>query len=299
MSLICPECGAQVPQGAKRCPRCGTPIFADFIEQASSNSGDTLSNSHSLTSTGAVGTSESNTNNLSSNADNYVEDEHIDEHFDESPKSKKKWLVPVIITFVIAIVATAAIWIASVTAILPDDVPTGTCNGHEYVDLGLPSGTKWATCNIGAENPEDCGDYFAWGETATKREYTRDTYRYSGNPTTLPSSADAAAANWGNGWRMPTKTEFEELLNNCTWQWTTRNGVDGYLVTGTNGNSIFLPAAGGRYGSETLNVGSYGYCWSSSVYDSNYACYLYFNSDYHYMFDDTRSNGLSVRAVCQ
>ncbi len=130
---------------------------------------------------------------------------------------------------------------------------SGKINGHEYVDLGLS--VKWATCNVGANKPEDYGDYFAWGETTIKSDYsciTNITYNHTtshlqslgiidanGN---LTSSRDVATANWGGTWRMPTETECEELLDNCTWKWTTQNGVKGYKVIGTNGNSIFLPA---------------------------------------------------------
>lgn len=169
----------------------------------------------------------------------------------------------------------------------------GIAGGHEYVDLGLS--VKWATCNVGSSTPEDYGNYYAWGETSPKTS----AYTYSDNPTTLPASADAATANWGGGWRMPTKEECEELLNNCTWQWTTLNGVNGCLVTGTNGNTIFLPAAGGRSGTGTFSVGSEGQYWSGSVIDSRYAWLLYFGSDGHGMSDQGRVYGLSVRAVCQ
>ena len=123
-------------------------------------------------------------------------------------------------------------------------------NGHEYVDLGLPSGLKWATCNVGAIKPEEYGDYFAWGEIKPKQRYDDDNYTYKSNPETLPLSADAANVNWGGKWRMPTKAEQDELRNYCTWEWTTLNGEKGYkVISKKNGNSIFLPAAGCRYSS--------------------------------------------------
>ncbi len=171
------------------------------------------------------------------------------------------------------------------------------CNDHEYVDLGLPSGTKWATCNIGAEKPQDYGDYFAWGETEPKEVY--NTYTYNDNPTILPADHDAAAVNWGNGWRMPTIAELQELKDNCVWEWTTQNNVNGYLVTGPNGNSIFLPAAGDRRGTSLSNSGSYGTYWSSSVDDTDYAWYLFFVSDGHELNRSNRYCGQPVRAVCQ
>ena len=201
-----------------------------------------------------------------------------------------------------------------------EQVVSGSENGYDYVDLGLPSGLKWATCNVGATAPEGYGDYFAWGETNPKDNYNWSTYKYCkgsydtmtkyctqssygtvDNKTTLELSDDAARANWGGKWRMPTKAEQDELRNNCTWTWTTQSGVNGYKVTSkTNGNSIFLPAAGSRYGTSVGDVGSFGYYWSSSLYESSpgSAYYLYFNSgsvDWYYYY---RYDGHTVRAVC-
>ena len=205
----------------------------------------------------------------------------------------------------------------------PGPTPPNTLNGHEFVDLGLPSGTKWATCNVGAITPEEYGDYFAWGETSTKENYDWSTYIYcedsqttftkycnnssygnngfTDNLTTLEASDDAATANWGSGWRMPTQTEMQELIDNCTVTWTTQNGVNGRLFTGPNGNSIFLPAAGGRSGSELYGAGTNGYYWSSSLVSvADYAWYLDFGSGGGYgMYDNYRGFGFSVRAVCQ
>ena len=146
-------------------------------------------------------------------------------------------------------------------------------DGHEWVDLGLPSGLKWATCNVGADSPEDYGDYFAWGETTTKSDYTSSNYNYSSNPTTLPLDRDAAYTNWGTSWRMPTKAEIEELCNTSytTWTWTTQNGVSGCRVTSkVNGNSIFLPAAGERYTTYLDKGGASGRYCSSSFYQVGY-----------------------------
>ena len=184
-------------------------------------------------------------------------------------------------------------------------------NGHEYVDLGLS--VKWATCNVGASSPEEYGDYFAWGEITTKTEYTDEncpTYGlstselqsqgYIDSEGNLIPQYDAATANWGGSWRMPTYDELHELINNCTWTWTTQNGVKGYKVTGPNGNSIFLPAAGCRYGSSLYDAGSYGYYWSSTPYDSNdYAYSLYFGSGFHYVYDGSRDYGRSVRPILE
>lgn len=158
-------------------------------------------------------------------------------------------------------------------------------NGHEYVDLALPSGLKWATCNVGASSPEKSGSYFAWGETKPKDEYT------SGNSLTYGKEIDdiggnvqydAAAANWGGDWRMPTNEEMLELIDNCDWEWTKQNGVKGYKVIGPNGNNIFLPETGvmmgGDYTSGSCEMSVY---WSSSpstTYDFN-AFFLGFNND--------------------
>ena len=176
---------------------------------------------------------------------------------------------------------------------------TPSSENHECVDLGLS--VKWATCNVGANKPEDYGDYFAWGETKPKKSYSSSNYSYTSNPTTLPLSADAARANWGGSWRMPTRAEQDELREQCTWRWTTQNGVNGYKVTSKkNGKSIFLPAAGYRGGSSLNDAGSYGLYWSGSLdayYTSDAYC-LYFDSSDVGWGDDYRYGGRSVRPVC-
>ncbi len=174
-------------------------------------------------------------------------------------------------------------------------------NGHEYVDLGLS--VKWATCNVGASSPEDYGNYYAWGETSTKSSYAPDnskTYRKNYSDIKGDSRYDAARANWGSTWRMPTKSELEELKNRCTWKWTTQNGVKGYKVTGPNGNSIFLPAEGRRYRSLLNFAGENGYYWSSSPEGaSDYACLLYLNSGDQSILCHNRYFGQSVRPVSE
>ena len=190
--------------------------------------------------------------------------------------------------------------------------PDNQINNDEYVDLGLPSGLKWATCNVGATIPEEYGDYFAWGEVEPKTTYNWDTYKYyddsnltkytsNDSKTVLDPEDDAAHVNWGGAWRMPTYAEFSELKNNCTWDWTTQNGVKGYKVTGPNGNSIFLPAAGCVNGGTLNDAGSRGYYWSSprGTGDPDYAYNVYFGSDYVNWYYYVRYNGLSVRPVCQ
>ena len=176
---------------------------------------------------------------------------------------------------------------------------TPSSGGHEYVDLGLS--VKWATCNVGASKPEDYGDYFAWGETKPKKSYSSSNYSYTSNPTNLPLSADAARANWGGSWRMPTKAEQDELREQCTWTLTTQKGVNGYMVTSKkNGKSIFLPAAGYRGGSSLSFAGSHGFYWSSSLNTgiTSYAYYLDFFSSYVGWDYFGRDKGRSVRPVC-
>ena len=172
----------------------------------------------------------------------------------------------------------------------PGDEPVIPPDDHEYVDLGLPSGTLWATCNVGANNPEDYGSYFAWGEITPKATYswsnykwckgaknkltkycTNSTYGTVDNRKELELEDDAAYMNWGSSWRIPTYTQLMELKNNCTWRWTTMNGVNGCLGTGPNGNTLFFPAAGKKEGSLS-SVGTGGWCWSrnqdSGTYDA-------------------------------
>ena len=213
---------------------------------------------------------------------------------------------------------------------------SGKVGSYTYVDLGLPSGTLWATCNVGASKPTEYGDYFAWGETSPKESYDWSTYKYmtegksswkyitkyttadgqtsgvwydtDGNfigdslLTLLPED-DAATANWGENWRMPTHSEQVELIDGCDWEWTddfNGSGVAGHIGTSLyNGNVVFLPAAGYRGSAYLYLAGYYGYYWSSSLdpYLSDGAYYLSF---YDYFIDWVslhRFGGQSVRAV--
>ena len=198
-------------------------------------------------------------------------------------------------------------------------VVSDAASNYKAVDLGLPSGTLWADRNVGADAPEAYGDYFAWGETEPKDYYYWDSYKWCNGSsstmtkyctsssygtvdgkTTLDLEDDAAYVNMGSEWRMPTKSELDELRNNCTWTWTTQNGVPGKKVTGPNGNSIFLPAAGYRRYSSLDYAGSYGNYWSSSLYwsDPNFAYFLYFDwCGYGWGSYCSRYFGQSVRAV--
>lgn len=190
---------------------------------------------------------------------------------------------------------------------------TGTVQGHAYVDLGLS--VKWATCNVGASKPEDYGDYYAWGETTTKSDYSWETYKWCkgtddtmtkyctdsdygtvDNRTTLTSSDDVATVKWGSKWRMPTREEMKELDEDCTWTWTTQNGVRGMKVKGPNGNSIFLPAAVFSFGKV------YGSYWSATLYeDFNKRAYRRGFNDGGYYWGDwlDRCDGLTVRPVTE
>ena len=203
----------------------------------------------------------------------------------------------------------------------------------EYVDLGLPSGLKWAKCNLGASKPSDYGDYYAWGETAPKKIYNWVTYKWmkagqsdekyitkytiadgqteaiwydsarkfiGDNKTVLDAADDAATANLGSPWRMPTADEIKELIDKCTWTRTTQDGVEGHQVDGPNGNAIFLPLAGLRLDSGFLFAGGEGNYWSSSLYPdlSKDARSLFLNSSgRHELHYYNRYYGYSVRPV--
>ena len=193
-------------------------------------------------------------------------------------------------------------------------------DGHEWVDLGLPSGTLWATCNVGANSPEEYGDYFAWGETAPKDVYNWGTYKWCNNgdnhqitkyctmseygyngftdgKTELDSEDDAAYVNWGPQWRTPDKAQQDELREQCTWTWVIQNGVEGRLVTGPNGNTLFLPASGFRSEGSLYDKGSYGHCWSRYSDFPLFAYYLYFTSPNVGSDRYNRYCGRPVRAV--
>ena len=203
------------------------------------------------------------------------------------------------------------------TAEKPTD--SGILNGYEWIDLGLPSGLKWATCNVGASKPEEYGDYFAWGETQPKSNYDWSTYKWCDgssnammtkycddsfygsvdNKIVLEASDDAASANWRGSWRMPTNEEYKELRNNCTWTWTNQNGVKGSKVTSNkNGNSLFFPAAGCCDFGALKHAGSYGLYWSSSCLGSYMAYGWYFGSSDVGWGTNPRYHGRSVRPVC-
>lgn len=200
----------------------------------------------------------------------------------------------------------------------PDTPDNPSTPKYEWVDLGLS--VKWATCNVGASSPEEYGNYYAWGEIEPKDDYyTNSTVTfglsiselksrgYIDSDGNLTSSYDAATANWGKEWRMPTSEEIQELRNKCRETWAVLNGAPGYYLTGPNGKSIFLPAAGVRSESELFSIGDSGYYWSSTPNNvdnsddgtagGRYADNLYFSTKYIYKSESWRSYGLSIRPV--
>ena len=180
---------------------------------------------------------------------------------------------------------------------------TGTHKNHEWVDLGLS--VKWATCNVGASSPGDYGNYYAWGEISTKSSYLGDDSVSCGQSWSDiggNSSRDAARANWGGNWRMPTKSELQELKDNCTWAWTKQNGHKGYKVTSKkNDQSIFFPAAGYRDGAMLYDEGEFGFYWSSTPCESGtgFAFNLYFYKGSQEVYWFGRIFGHSVRPVLE
>lgn len=236
----------------------------------------------------------------------------------EQPKlGQKKWWWAVVAAVVVVAVG---VWVSLQPKIAstpeppqpPEKELTGTHNGHEWVDLGLPSGTLWATCNVGASSPEEYGDYFAWGETKPKSTYDWSTYfdtndggntfqKYNneGGNTELDSTDDAATDNWGEGWRMPSEEQQAELVENCIWTWMQKNGVNGYEVKSrTNDCSLFLPAAGYFYEGRCQNAEFAGYYWSLMVKSSSYLAYrLYLSKDVAARDNSSRSHGFTIRPV--
>ena len=164
-----------------------------------------------------------------------------------------------------------------------------------YVDLGLPSGTLWATMNVGASSETDYGNYYMYGKGA--RQYNSSDSIYTGTENPLDPSNDTAAVVWGGKWHMPTKTQMQELINNTTYQWTTINGVNGGKFTATNGNYVFFPAAGRWSNGSQNSVVNFGYCWGSSPDGSGSAYYLGFYNGSRSVYNSSREYGYPVRPV--
>ena len=192
-----------------------------------------------------------------------------------------------------------------------------THNGHEFVDLGLPSGTLWATCNVGATSPEQAGLYFAFGETTGftveqvkngERSFDKKSYKAKNLSADYISlylipEQDTAHMNLGGDWRMPTEAEFQELIDNCDVTWVSNymgKGVAGRLFTSrVNGNSVFFPAAGDGFNSSVSGVGKYADYWAASWISSSNAWRFSFTHEDQRMFSYTRCYGYSVRGVCE
>ena len=181
-------------------------------------------------------------------------------------------------------------------------------NHPHMIDLGLPSDTKWACCNIGADAPEGYGSLFAWGETEEKTRYALNNYAYLDENEKYDylgediagTAYDVSYVNWGDSWRIPSDEQIKELLDNCTFKWFSLNEVCGLLVAGSNGATIFLPAAG--YGRDSINggIGTGGNYWSSTALTENNDAYgLYFDAEGWYRGYSSRYDGRTVRAVCQ
>ena len=177
---------------------------------------------------------------------------------------------------------------------------SGVANGHEWIDLGLS--VKWATCNVGAYEQEQYGSYFAWGEIEPKSIYKESNSVLHGekkDDIAADRQYDAATANWGSGWRIPTEAELMELKTKCIWQWKTINGISGYRIEGPNGNAIFLPSAGFKSGASSEYIGRSGYYWSSASRSGNGsgAYYFYFDVSECEKYRGSRADGLSIRPV--
>lgn len=179
-----------------------------------------------------------------------------------------------------------------------------SCKTHQYVDLGLPSGTLWATCNLGADRPEDFGDFYAWGETTPKEAYTPENYTFLTARTSLSVRADAARRRWHGRWRIPTVSQWAELRDACIWtwlpEWAGHGTAKGYRIIGPNGNAIFLPAAGDIDGATHYGINTYGDYWSSTLRpdDTRQAQGFILYSDGAFMlYNWSRHSGHSIRPV--
>ena len=176
----------------------------------------------------------------------------------------------------------------------------GPYKGHKYVDLGLPSGTKWATMNVGASSETDYGNYYQYGKGAAQYAATSGDSNYSGTEDPLAASADTAVQVWGGSWHMPTLAQMQELTANTTYKWVTNykdSGINGCTFTATNGAVLFFPAAGSWYNGSQDYVGVNGGCWGSSPNGSIYACCLSFRDGNEGVYANKREFGFSVRPV--
>lgn len=193
--------------------------------------------------------------------------------------------------------------IASIDFNAPERIPVTKPEAAEAVDLGLS--VKWATCNVGATKATEVGAYFAWGEKEEKDLYNWNTYFDTDCESPLESICgmpdyDVAAAEWGGEWRMPTLAEMQELCTKCTWEWGEQDGTSGYIVKSANGQSIFLPAAGTRQGTDLYLSSTYGSYLTGTrdVTNHFYAYALVFQPNgEHWVDNNLRDYGQSIRPV--
>lgn len=170
-------------------------------------------------------------------------------------------------------------------------------SGPTAIDLGLPSGTKWANYNVGATSETEYGNYYQYGKGAAQYAATSGDSLYSGTEDPLDSSVDTAVQVWGGSWHMPTREQMQELIANTTYEWTTINGVNGGKFTATNGNYVFFPAAGYYWHDVSEGVGDYGSYWGSSPEGSGYAFSMSFNHSSRSVGETSREGGYLVRPV--
>ena len=218
------------------------------------------------------------------------------------PRKKGKGILWIIMLLPLVVIMGLCILVYQASGHKFDNKPTGSLNYYDYVDLGLPSGLRWATCNLGAYNPDDFGDFYCWGEctpigvSSYPYMYRDGSYEDIGDNIS-GTEYDAATYNWGGGWRMPTEEEFQELIQYCSWEWKSYSGIYGYEVTGSNGNKIFLPVYGC---SEIPDNGVEGRYWASTVGENNNGSVenLCLGKDYiGFLYYGEREKGYSIRPV--
>lgn len=194
---------------------------------------------------------------------------------------------------------TARIVAKDIQGVAPGVTCVVTVSNYAAVDLGLPSGTKWCNMNLGAKSETDPGFYYAWGDVNMRDSYTQESYSLE-IPTMTPDH-DVVSQFWGSQWSIPTENQMRELIATCTWNWTTRNSVKGYQVTGPNGKSIFLPCTGYRDGETLWRPEDMGYYWTSTASrgGSAWAYNLHFGTNGHNVYGSSRFSGYAIRAVCK
>jgi len=181
-------------------------------------------------------------------------------------------------------------------------------NHPHAIDLGLPDGTKWACCNVGAPSPESYGGYYAWGETQVKSIYDGSHYRHGELSSQIPqrqrniagTKYDVAHLRMGEAWQMPTSQQWEELINYCKWEWVTYKSNHGWMVAGPNGKKIFLPAGGGKGGDQWFRKDDHLYYWTSE-YEASRGPYQFYSNggcrETRSVDGDYKYDGLNIRSI--